>query len=145
MMYSDQMDPAFPGMKVDSRDDLVESFPVGADLGFGLVCGKGADGLLVPGAGTKVAGISLQTHTIPFNVNKYVKTDCASILRRGGVWAVVTPGASATNEGPVKFANDGTVSDNGGNALPNAVFRSDKVTLVNGAEIAWVELHNPFA
>jgi hypothetical protein len=145
MMYSDQMDPAFPGMKVDSRGDLVESFPVGADLGLGLVCGKDATGLLVPGAGTKVAGISLQTHTIPFNVNKYVKTDCASILRRGGVWAVVTPGAPVTNERPVKFANDGTVSDNGSNALPNAVFRSDKVTLLNGTEIVCVELHNPFA
>ncbi|WP_232232348.1 hypothetical protein [Cupriavidus sp. amp6] len=145
MMYSDQLDPAFPGMKIDSRDDLVESFPVGADLGFGLVCGKDASGLLVPGSGTKLAGISLQTHTIPFNVNKYVKTDCASILRRGGVWAVVTPGASVTDEGPVKFAEDGTVSDNGSKALPNAVFRSDKVTLLDGTDIVSVELHNPFA
>ncbi|WP_234788140.1 structural cement protein Gp24 [Cupriavidus necator] len=144
MMYQDQMDPAFPGMKVDSRDDLVESYPVGADIAFGIVCGTDATGVLVPGTGTKVRGIALQTHTVPYNVDKYIKTDCASVLRRGGAWTRVTPGAAVTEEGLVKYAADGTVSDAGATTLPNAVFRSPKIVLMSGVEIAFVELHNPF-
>lgn len=144
-MYEEQMEPAFAGMKVDSGDDRVESFPVGADLGFGLICGTNAQGLVVPGPGTKVRGITLQTHTIAFNVNKYIATDCASVMTRGLVWAKVTAAGAVTKDGPVKYAADGTVADAGASTLANAVFRSAKVTLLDGTAIAAVELHNPFA
>lgn len=144
-MYENQMDVAFPGMKVDSGDDRVESFPVGADLPFGVVCGTNASDVVVPGPGTKVRGISLQTHTVPYDVNKYIATDCASVMTRGLVWTRVTPAAAVTKDGPVKFAADGTVSDAGANTLPNAVFRSAKVTTSDGVEIVAVELHSPFS
>lgn len=144
-MYEDQMDPAFPGMKVDLRDDLVESFPVGADLPFGLVCGLYADGLLGPGGGTiRICGISLHTHTVPYGVDRYVETDCASVIRRGMVWARATPGGTVTVNYPVSFNADGTVSDGGALRLANAVFRTPKITLRNGTQVARVELHNPF-
>ncbi|WP_231906852.1 hypothetical protein [Cupriavidus sp. D384] len=145
MMYSDLMDRAYPGMKGDSRDDLVESFPVGADLGFGLICGESAEGAVVPGAGTRITGLSLHTHTIPFDVNRYRKTDCASVLRRGAGWAVVAAGGGVTPGRPVRFSTTGMVSDDGELALPNAVFRSGRVTLATGVEIALIELHHPFA
>lgn len=142
-MYENYQDVAFAGMKVDSGDDRVESFPVAGNLPIGVVTGTDAQGRLVPGPGTKVRGITLQSHTI--TAQTYVQYDCASVMTRGLVWARVTPAAAVTKDGPVKFAADGTVSDAGANALPNAVFRSAKVTTSDGVEIVAVELHNPFS
>lgn len=142
-MYDDYQDVAFAGMKVDSGDERVESFPVAANLPIGVVCGTDANGRVVAGPGTKVRGITLHSHTITSET--YVQYDCASVMARGLVWARVTPAAAVTKDGPVKFAADGTVSDAGANTLPNAVFRSAKVTTSDGVEIVAVELHNPFS
>lgn len=148
-MYDDQMERAFSGMKADSGDDRVESFPVGTNgLGFGLVTGTDAGGLLVPGAGTKVRGISLASHTAVYRtgagVNQYGSTECASVMTRGLVWAKVTAAGAVTEDGPVKFAAAGTVADGDATVLANAVFRSGLVA-VTGGNIALVELHNPFS
>ena len=51
---------------------------------------------------------------------------------------------TVTKDGPVKCAADGTVSDAGATAVPNAVFRSGVVD-VAGGKIALIELHAPFA
>lgn len=143
-MYDDQMDIAFAGMKADSGDDRVESFPVGADtLAFGVVTGTDANGLLVAGPGTKVRGITVHSHAVKNDT--YVKTECASVMTRGLVWARVTAEGDVTEDGPVSFAADGTVSDDGANALANAVFRSEKVSTTFYGDIALVELHNPFS
>ncbi|WP_237173033.1 structural cement protein Gp24 [Paracandidimonas lactea] len=143
-MYEDQMDIAFAGMKADSGADRVESFPVGAaTLAFGVVTGTDANGLLVAGAGTKLRGITLHSHTVPGAT--YVTTECASVMTRGLVWAKVTAAQVVTDGGSVYAAADGTVSDlNTNTAVPNAKFRSGAVT-VTGGTIALVELHNPFA
>lgn len=143
-MYDDQMDRAFAGMKADSGDDRVESFPVGAaGLGFGLVAGTDGTGVLVPGAGTKVRGVSVHSHAAGVREGKYSATESASMMTRGLVWAVVTPAGAVTEDGPVSFAADGTVAD-AGTALTNAVFRSGLIA-VAGGNVALVELHNPFA
>jgi len=146
-MYEDYQNRAFAGMKGDSGDDRVESFPVGAaGLGLGLVTGTNASKILVPGAGAKVRGISLHSHTI--TGPGYVQYDCASVMTKGHVWAKVTAAGAVTEDGPVSFAADGTVADDG-TALPNAVFRSGIVSVTDAAgmasNIALVELHNPFA
>lgn len=142
-MYEDQMDIAFAGMKADSGNDRVESFPVGADtLAFGVVTGTDSDGLLVAGPGTKVRGITVHSHAVPGAT--YVKTECASVMTRGLIWARVTASGAVTEDGPVSFAANGTVANAGANVLNNAVFRSGKVT-VSGVDIALVELHNPFS
>jgi hypothetical protein len=143
-MYDDQMDIAFAGMKADSGADRVESFPVGADtLAFGVVTGTDANGLLVAGPGTKVRGITVHSHAVKNDT--YVKTECASVMTRGLIWARVTAAGAVTKDGAVKFAADGTVADAGANTLANAVFRSDKVSTTFYGDIALVELHNPFS
>ena len=143
-MYEDQMDIAFAGMKADSGADRVESFPVGADtLGFGLVTGTDSSGLLVAGAGTKVRGITVHSHAVKNST--YVKTECASVMTRGLIWARVTAGEDVTEDGQVTFAAAGTVSDDDANTLANAVFRSGKVSTSQYGDIALVELHNPFS
>lgn len=144
-MYEDYMLPAFAGMKVDSGDDRVESFPAAGDVAVGVVCGTNASGLLVAGPGTKVRGVSLHTATLPYDRYHYVEGDSVSTMTRGLVWARVTAAGTVTEDGPVKFAADGTVSDGGANTLNNAVFRSGIVTGPNGQQIARVELHNPFS
>lgn len=143
MLYDKMMDPAFPGMKADSGEDRVESYPVGADtLAFGVVAGTNASGVLVAGPGTKVRGITVHSHC---HLKSYVKFDSASIMRRGLVWALVTAAGAVTEDGAVKYAADGTVADAGANTLPNATFRSGKVTRGDGVVVALVEMHNPVA
>lgn len=142
-IYDDQMEVGFAGMKADSGEDRVESFPVGtAGLGFGLVTGTNATGELVPGAGTQVRGISVHSHAIPREA--YEQFDCASVMTRGLVWAQVTPAGTVTPGGPVSFAATGTVADAGANVLANAIFRGASAT-VTGGTIAVVELHAPFS
>lgn len=143
-MYEDQMDIAFAGMKADSGADRVESFPVGTNgLGFGLVTGTDSGGLLVPGPGTRVRGISVHSHAagVP---DGYDATECASVMTRGLIWCQVTTSGAVTDGGAVSYAANGTVANAGANVLTNAVFRSG-LTAVAGGNIALVELHSPFS
>lgn len=143
MLYDKLMDPAFPGMKGDSGEDRVESVPVGAaTLAFGIVAGKDANGLLVAGPGVKPWGLTLHSHC---HINSYVKGDSASVMRRGLSWVTVTAGGAVTEDGPVKYAADGTVGNAGANTLANATFRSAKVTRNDGSIVALVEMHSPLA
>lgn len=140
MLYDQMMDPAFPGMKADSGDDRVESYPVGATpIPFGAVVGT-TNKLLGPGPGTKVRGITLHSHCHP---TQYVQGDSASVMRRGLVWAKVAPGGAVTEDGPVKYSAAGLVGNAGANDLPNASFRSGLVTRGDGTTVALVELHDP--
>lgn len=145
-------DPGFPGMKADSGDDRVESFPVKAPgLAFGVICGTDATGALVPGPGTKVRGGTIHSHAVRGQYNattgqrEYAATECASVMTRGLAWMRVTAAGAVTADGPVSFAADGTVANAGANLLANAVFRSAKVTTEDGIDIAVVEFHNPFS
>lgn len=142
-MYEDQMDIAFAGMKADSGDDRVETFPVGADtLAFGVVSGTDANGLLVAGGGTKVRGVTVHSHAVQNQT--YVKTEAASVMTRGLIWCAVADGKVVTEDAAVKYEADGTVGSDATTALNNAVFRSGKVETALYGDIALVELHNPF-
>lgn len=154
-MYEDQMEIAFAGMKADAGDDRVESFAVGeTPVPFGSVVGSvGATGddaeIVVPGAGVRVRGISVHSHTAgvgkygPGGIPRQEQFDCASVMTRGLVWARAT--GAVTLDGPVSFNAQGQVS-NTGTPLPNAVFRSVAVAVTSPTDtIALVELHNPFS
>lgn len=138
-----EMQKAFPGMKADAGFDRVESFPAGGNVRFGRVCGVNASGAVVEGGGTRIAGIALHTHT---KIDNYVQYDDVSVLTRGLAWCSVIDGGTATNGTAVEFNAAGEVQDfSAGTAYPNAVFRSDAVTLNDGRVIACVELHSPTA
>lgn len=152
MAVYDYYDAGFPGMKVDSGDDRVESFPVKAPgLAFGVMCGTDATGALVAGPGTKLRGGTVHSHAVRGQANattgerEYTATECASVMARGLLWMRVTASGAVTADGPVSYAANGTVANAGANVAPNCVFRSGIVTTAEGVNIAQVEFHNPFS
>ncbi|QDP46001.1 MAG: hypothetical protein Unbinned4052contig1001_1 [Prokaryotic dsDNA virus sp.] len=141
MIY--QMDKARAGMKADAGFDRVESFPAAADVRFGHVVGVDADGAVIEGAATRIAGVALHTHT---KVDNYAQYDDVSVMTRGLVWCVVVDAGSVTDGGAVEFNAAGEVQDaSAGTAYPNAVFRSGAETMGDGTVLALVELHSPTA
>lgn len=136
-----EMDRAFAGMKADAGFDRVETLPAAGDIGFGCVCGEDADGRAVAGAGTKVSGVAVHSHAI--TGGGYSQFDAVSVMRRGLVWCPVVDAGDVTKNGAVQFSATGEVGDAAGTALPNAIFRSEAVS-VEGGVIALVELHAPF-
>lgn len=143
--YDDYMDRAFAGMKGDSGNDRVETFAASGDIPFGVVVTSAAGSLSASAGGSgDIRGISLHSHAVKGDA--YAEGDAVSTMTRGLCWAKVDGSQAVTQDGAVYFAAaDGTVSDLiTGIALPNAVFRSGKVT-VAGGDIALVELDHPFA
>lgn len=143
-MYENQMDPAFAGMKADSGFDRVESFPAGtAGLDFGVATGTDANGLLVPGTGTKIRGVSVHSHAAGIVGGRYAPTECVSTMTRGLVWGKAT--GTVTKDAVAKYdPATGIFSDAGSATIPNSIFRSG-ATAVAGGSIVLVELHAPFA
>lgn len=142
MIY--EMQKARAGMKADAGFDRVESFPAAAAVRFGHICGVDANGAAVEGAGTRVAGVALHTHT---KIDSYSQHDDVSVMTRGLVWCAVLAAEVIVENTGVKFDAAGLALANanaGGTALPNAVYRSGPVT-VDGGTIALVELHAPTA
>ena len=141
MIY--MMDKARAGMKADAGYDRVESFPAAGDIRFGHVVGVNASGNVVEGAGTRIAGIALHTHT---KIDGYVQYDDVSVLTRGLAWCPVVDSGTVTDGGAVEINAGGEVQDaDAGTALPNAVFRSGAETMSDGTVLALVELAHPFA
>lgn len=141
MIY--EMDKARAGMKADAGFDRVESYPAAGVVNFGHVVGVNADGAVVEGAGTRIAGIALHTHT---KIDSYVQYDDVSVLTRGLAWCVVADGGAVTDGGAVEINAAGQVQDAAaGTAVPNAVFRSAAETMSDGTVLACVELAHPFA
>ena len=139
---------AFVGMKVDSMDDNVDSYPSGGNIPFGRVCVFDAPGsrivivspaAVLPGP---IAGIALHDHVIGSIgavvgipalsgwVPGYREYDAVSVLRKGRVWAQVhpalgiagiIPGARVSFEAITGLVTTGTA---GTAAIQNARFRS---------------------
>lgn len=163
--FYDALQPvAFVGMKVDTMNDNVESWPADSEILFGCVCTFGDGG--VGGRGTRkvssannppgpIAGIALHDHVIGAFGPGYKQYDAVSVLTRGRVWAAVDEsGAATVQEGePVAFmADTGMVTvGTGGLAYPFATFRSKAIqippvwpsTTLGKCLIAIVELHYP--
>jgi hypothetical protein len=141
MIY--QMDKARAGMKADAGFDRVESFPAAGDVRFGHVCGVNADGAVVEGGGTRIAGIALHTHT---QLDSYTQHDDVSVLTRGLAWCAVVNGGTVTDGGAVEINAAGEVQDaDAGTTYPNAAFRSGAETMSDGTVLALVEAHSPTA
>lgn len=165
--FYDQLQPiAFNGMKVDSMDDNVESWPAEGQILFGCVCNFASAG--VGGRGFRkvsvnntpvgpVAGIALHDHVIGAYGPGYKLYDAVSVLTRGRVWALVDTSAPAPiQEGePVTYmpATGMVTTGAAGGALvlPNATFRSKAISIppvwpsntLGACIIAQVELHYP--
>lgn len=139
-MYEDQMEPGFPGMKCDSGDDRVETFPAAAGVPFGRVVATepGGEVAALPAPPyTRLRGVALQSHTL----DAYAQFDAVSVMTSGLAWAEsladVEPGPALVNEaGQLAPA---------GEALPNAEVRGPVVALEDGRFIAPLELHAPAA
>jgi len=142
-VYDDRMDVAYAGMKADLGYDDVETYAAAGNIRPGVIVGDTTGDRVVAGPGTRIRGLALHTHTIP-REGGYREFDAVSVMRVRRAWALVTTGGAVTEDGPVKCAADGTVSDVGATAVPNAVFRSGAVD-VAGGKIALIELHAPFA
>lgn len=142
-VYDDRMDVAYAGMKADLGYDDVETCAAAGNIPPGVIVGDTTGERIVAGPGSRIRGLALHTHTIPRD-GGYREFDAVSVLRVRRGWAKVTSGGAVTKDGPVKCAADGTVSDAGATAVPNAVFRSGVVD-VAGGKIALIELHAPFA
>jgi hypothetical protein len=145
-IYDYYQSRAFAGMKATSDDDRVESYPVGASgLGFGLVCGT-SSGVIVAGAGTRVRGLSLHSHTI--TGDGYVQYNSASVMTDGKAWCQVVSGATITEDGLVYYNAAGRVTSTASEntLLKGASFRSGAVTVVDAGDvssvIALVEVHD---
>lgn len=142
-VYDDRMDVAYAGMKADLGYDDVETYAAAGNIRPGVIVGDTTDDRIVAGPGTRIRGLALHTHTIP-REGGYREFDAVSVLRVRRAWALVSTGGAVTKDGPVKCAADGSVSDGGAAAVPNAVFRSGAVD-VSGGKIALVEFLAPFA
>jgi hypothetical protein len=164
--FYDELQPiAFVGMKVDSMNDNVESWPSMGPIPFGCVCtfgdaGVGGRGTRKVGVGNNpvgpVAGIALHDHIIGAYGTGYRLYDAVSVLTRGRVWAQVDPVAAPIQEGePVSFMPDTgfvtTGAAGGALLMPNATFRSKVISIppvwpsevLGACTIAIVELHYP--
>lgn len=139
-MYEDQMDPAIPGMKVDSGDDRVETFAAGAPIPFGRVVASDPDEIvgLPAGAYTLMRGAALQTHTRA----AYGQFDAVSVLTQGLAWLECA--SDAALDGALTVDAEGRAVA-GGAPVPRAVVRGPVATLKDGRYVVPAEFDSPEA
>lgn len=154
-VYDDQMEHGFPGMKCDSGDDRVESFPAFAAIPFGrVVASNPATAQLTPldnppvslptGAFTQVRGVALQSHAVANTPDGYAQYDCVSVMTRGLAYVECAAATALTVNGPVTVNAAGQAAATGTD-VPNAVIRGPVTTLANGQFMVPVEFHSPMA
>lgn len=154
-VYDDQMERGFPGMKCDSGDDRVESFPAFAAIPFGrVVATNPATAQSTPldnppvnlptGAFTQGRGVSLHSHAVSNTPDGYAQYDCVSVMTRGLCYVECAASTALTVNGPLEVDGQGRAAATG-IALNNAVIRGPVVTLANGQYMVPVELHSPMA
>lgn len=152
-MYENQQEIAFAGMKVDSGDDRVESFPCALEIPFGRVVATNPANTpvspvdnsplgLPTGAYTKIRGVSLQSHVGGGNAS-YLQGDCASVMTRGLVWVEAAAATAITLNSQLLYNAAGQALAAAGTAMEGAVVRGAVVTLASGKFIVPVELHSP--
>lgn len=155
-MYDDQMEIAFAGMKVDSGDDRVESFPAGGAVPFGrIVCTPTAGTQTTPvdnkpaflpsGAGVtpKARGCALHSHTVLNVPAGYAQYDCISVMTRGLAWVEAAAATAITLNSQLQYNTAGQAVASGGTAFEGAVIRGQVVTKADGTYIVPVEFHSP--
>jgi hypothetical protein len=148
--------PGFPGMKSTSEDDLVESWPAGAECDFGTVVTKGVSangtGALVVSSGGagSVAGIALHDHIVA-TYGHYSAGMAVSVMKAGRVWCAVDGAGAGIAEGvPLAYNPANGKVNSTGTAVIHAVFRGPMTTYYDyptgvSTNIVEVELHYSFA
>lgn len=151
--YSQYPAEGVAGMKVDSREDTVESYAAEGAIGFGLAVIKGTDAAVQvkkPAAADGVfRGVALRTLAMSRQADGtdgYADEDAVNVLRQGQVWvptitAVAVDGAayfvnSGADAGKFSATNDGTTD-----AVPTGVFRSAVAATSGG--LAKLEINLP--
>lgn len=157
-IYDDQQEIAFPGMKVDSGDDRVESFPVATPIPFGRVVATNpataqttavdnAPAALPASPFTRVRGVSLHSHTASFFGTPpavgYAALDCASVMTKGLCWVEAAAATAITVNSQLTYNAAGQAVASGGTAFEGAVVRGPVQTLGSGQFIVPVELQSP--
>lgn len=157
-MYEDQQEIAFAGMKVDSGDDRVESFPCAAAIPFGRVVATNPataqtsavdnSPIGLPAAPfTRTRGVSLQSHTASYAGTApslgYAQYDCASVMTRGLAWVEAAAATAITLNSQLLYDAFGRAVAAAGTAFEGAIVRGPVQTLANGQFIVPVELHSP--
>jgi hypothetical protein len=150
--YANYMAPAFIGMKADSMDDNVDTFPASALINVGVAVQRTAAGASTIKVGATSAalcvGVSLHDHIVGYQGN-YRQYDAVSVLTRGRVWvAVDDPTGVVDGAAAHVTAATGAFNTTGTITVTNAVFRSAAIDLLN---VDWttytkgaiVELHYP--
>lgn len=153
-IYDDQMEIGFPGMKVDSGDDRVETFPAGGTVPFGAIVVTDPAGTapinavnnppaFVPGAIANAVkrGVALHSHTIP--QEGYVQYDCMSVMTRGLAWVRANAANAIAINSQLAYNAAGFAVHTGGTAFEGAVVRGPVVSLANGQFMVPVEFHSP--
>lgn len=153
-MYENQQEIAFAGMKVDSGDDRVESFPAGIAVPFGRIvvtnpavttAASPVDNppAFLPAAiaSAKPRGVALHTHTVVGA--GYALYDCMSVMTRGLAWVEAAAATAITANTQLRFNAAGQAVPSGGTVFEGAVVRGAVVTKADGTFIVPVEFHSP--
>lgn len=155
-MYEDQQEIAFAGMKVDSGDDRVETFPAGIAVPFGrivvtnpLVMTKASPVDNAPAflpaaiANARPRGCALHSHTVMNTPDGYALYDCMSVMTRGLAWVEAAAATAIVENTQLQYNAAGQAVPSGGTAFEGAVTRGPVVTLASGKFIVPVEFHSP--
>lgn len=155
-IYDDQMEVAFAGMKCDSGDDRVESFPAGIAVPFGrivvtnpLVTTKAGPLDNVPAflpaaiANARARGVALHSHTVMNTPEGYALYDCLSVMTRGLAWVEAAAATAIVENTALQYNAAGQAVASAGTVFEGAVVRGSVVTLASGKFIVPVEFDSP--
>lgn len=155
-IYTDQQEIAFAGMKVDSGDDRVESFPAGIAVPFGRVvvtnplvttAASPVDNTpaFLPAAiaNARARGVALHSHAVVNTPDGYALYDCMSVMTRGLAWVEAAAATAIPRDSQLLYNAAGQAVASAGTAFERAVVRGPVVTLASGKFIVPVEFDSP--
>lgn len=155
-IYDDQMEVAFAGMKCDSGDDRVESFPAGIAVPFGRIVVT--DPTVTDKAGpldnppaflpaaianARARGVALHSHAVVNSPEGYAIYDCMSVMTRGLAWVEAAAATAIVENTQLLYNAAGQAAAAGAFAFEGAVVRGPVVTLASGKFIVPVEFDSP--
>lgn len=110
-VYKTSNPAAFAGMIGDSTSAIIETYPAGQDIGFGVPVSI-SDGKAVPGNTDSTPGITIHTHKEQksADVSTYTQGDAVPVLTFGHVWVQVagpvTQGEKVQISGNAMFCSE---------------------------------------
>jgi hypothetical protein len=123
--YTQYMSAGVAGMKVDSREDEVESFAAEGAVSFGAPVVAGTDTAVQVKQGTGTfRGVALRTSAVSrqaSGTDGYADTDAVNVLRKGMVWVPVLEDVAADGAVTRSVATSGDTAGKWGTATGTAV------------------------